>query len=148
MRVLLSCVLLSVLPMVVFSFHASWETGVKKLTWHEAERYCSNRGQKMVSLDTVEKARKFLGLLTKSGKPYFWTGGRLDGGIHRVTWPSGASDSVVRGRYPWSSSGLHGPQPDGGGAEQCVAVLNIAFYKDGAKLHDIGCDHKKPVVCE
>ena len=47
-----------------------------------------------------------------------------------------------------SVHGVHGPQPDGGDREECIAALNITFYKDGARLHDIGCDHRKPVLCE
>ena len=47
-----------------------------------------------------------------------------------------------------SINGVHGPQPDGGDKERCIAALNISFYNDGAKLHDIGCEHRKPVVCE
>ena len=133
--------------MVVFTFHASWDAGVKSLTWDEADDYCRGRGQKMVSLDTLEKANKYIKVLTSANKPYVWTGGRLEG-VHTLTWPSGVRETVVRGRYPWSTSGLHGPQPDGGGQDKCVAVLNIAFYKDGAKLHDIGCSHRKPVICE
>ena len=50
--------------------------------------------------------------------------------------------------YRRSVNGVHGPQPDGGDREECIAALNIRFYNDGARLHDIGCDHRKPVVCE
>ena len=32
--------------------------------------------------------------------------------------------------------------------EECIGVLNVFFYPDGAKLHDIGCQHRKPVLCE
>ena len=32
--------------------------------------------------------------------------------------------------------------------EECIGVLNVFFYPDGAKLHDIGCLHRKPVLCE
>ena len=39
-------------------------------------------------------------------------------------------------------------QPDGGLSETCIAALNIDFYPDGAKLHDVGCEHRKPVLCE
>ena len=39
-------------------------------------------------------------------------------------------------------------QPDGGLSETCIAALDISFYPDGAKLHDVGCEHRKPVLCE
>ena len=146
MNFLLTCQVLLVLPLAVFTYHASWDTGANSLKWNEAESYCRNRGQKMVSLDSLEKANQFLGILRSTGRPYFWTGGKLEG--ETLVWPSGVREAVVRGRFPWSTSGLHGPQPDGGSSELCVAVLNIDFYKDGSKMHDVGCDHKKPVICE
>ena len=39
-------------------------------------------------------------------------------------------------------------QPDGGSNEQCIAILDIDFYGDGPHLHDIECNHRKPVICE
>ena len=46
------------------------------------------------------------------------------------------------------------PQPDnreqrklGGEDEACIAILNN-FYGDGLKWHDVGCSHKKPIICE
>ena len=33
-------------------------------------------------------------------------------------------------------------------SETCIADLDISFYPDGAKLHDVGCEHRKPVLCE
>ena len=44
--------------------------------------------------------------------------------------------------------GVNSAQPDGGASEKCIAALNISFYPDGAKLHDVGCEHRKPVLCE
>ena len=140
--------LLFMLPLHTFAYHASWETGARQLTWDQAKDYCTKRGQRMVSLDTTEKARQFLDVLASSGKPYFWTGGRLENNARVLIWPNGVKEDVRRGRFPWSTSGLHGPQPDGGGTDECVAALDISFYKDGAKLHDVGCSHKKPVICE
>ena len=33
--------------------------------------------------------------------------------------------------------------------EDFVRVLNVFFfYLDGSKLHNIGCEHGKPVLCE
>jgi hypothetical protein len=40
------------------------------------------------------------------------------------------------------------PQPDNrDGDEICIGVLNN-FYADGIKWHDVGCQHKKPTICE
>ena len=50
--------------------------------------------------------------------------------------------------YPRSVHGVNSAQPDGGASEKCIAALNISFYPDGAKLHDVGCEHRKPVLCE
>merc|ERR1712112_430796 len=133
------------------SYHASWDTNQGKMTWHEARDYCASRGEQIISLDTAEKARRYLDILTASGRDYFWTGGKLnnvgklDG--RTLVWPSGVSQTVQRGVFPWSVHGLIGSQPDGLD-EDCVAALNIKFYSDGARLHDITCDHKKPVLCE
>ena len=55
---------------------------------------------------------------------------------------------VRPGAWPWSRNGFRGPQPDGGNSEVCVAVLNVDFYPDGAKFHDVTCDHMKPTICE
>eukprot|EP00088_Acartia_fossae_P064888 TRINITY_DN79936_c0_g1_i1.p1 TRINITY_DN79936_c0_g1~~TRINITY_DN79936_c0_g1_i1.p1 ORF type:complete len:153 (-),score=18.93 TRINITY_DN79936_c0_g1_i1:84-542(-) len=132
---------------------ASWERGENSLTWSEAERWCQNRGLRMVSLDTISKAHEYLNILSRENRPYFWTGGfkivasgTRSGEV--VRWPSGASFPVHRGGFPWSNRGLHGPQPDGGDQELCIAALNIDFYPDGPHLHDIGCSHRKPVICE
>jgi len=65
-----------------------------------------------------------------------------------VSWASGASTRVGRGKYPWSVSGIRGPQPDGGDREECIMAVNISFWKDGSRLHDMGCDHREPVLCE
>ena len=76
-----------------------------------------------------------------------WTGGRLSQDKRTVSWESGVQELVTRGLHPWSPQGLRGPQPDGEGAEHCVAILNNV-YNDGVKLHDVGCDHDKPTICE
>merc|ERR1711915_1138078 len=79
--------LLFILPLNAIAYHASWETGARQLTWDQAKDYRSRRGQRMVSLDSQEKARQFLDILTASGKPYFWTGGRLENNARVLIWP-------------------------------------------------------------
>jgi len=146
---------LTVLPcLTVGSYEASWERGENSLTWLEAKQFCASRGKQMLSLDTTQKASAALSYLTAAGRPYFWTGGRKTSSrssTETVAWPNGRQTQVSvtgRGSFPWSTSGTRGAQPDGGDQEQCIAVLNIKFYQDGSKLHDISCGHRKPVVCE
>ena len=58
---------------------------------------------------------------------------------------SGTNLSHPRSVHGQTSRG----QPDGGLSETCIAALNnIDYYPDGAKLHDVGCEHRKPVLCE
>ena len=61
------------------------------------------------------------------GAPYFWAGGRLSGNKRSLTWENGRSESISRGRHPWSFTGSRGAQPDGQGSEDCLAILNN-FY--------------------
>merc|ERR1719452_54205 len=126
---------------------ASWDEGAGEMTWHEAESWCSSKNRRMVSVDSSSKAQDVLSILTRSGRSFFWTGGFKSFG-DSVRWPNGASTTPNRGSYPWSQHGVKGPQPDGGDSEKCIAALNIDFYPDGSKLHDIGCSHRKPVLCE
>ena len=58
---------------------------------------------------------------------FIWTGGRLSGDKQRLSWANGVVESVVRGRHPWSHTGLRGPQPDGRGSEHCLAILNNLY---------------------
>merc|ERR1711868_122767 len=109
----------------VDSFGVSWVPGQlgggeNSLTWHEAESWCSRRGRRMVSVDGLN-ANEVLGFLTRSGRPYFWTGGFKSFGDN-VRWPNGNSGTPSRGSYPWGTAGLHGPQPDGGHKERCIAA--------------------------
>ena len=54
-----------------------------------------------VSVDSDSKARKVLGLLSRSGRDYFWTSGHKTRG-DSVRWASGATlRASSRGRYPW-----------------------------------------------
>jgi hypothetical protein len=65
-----------------------------------------------------------------------------------LQWANGRTESIVPGRFPWSSTGIKGqPQPDGGSQETCLAVLNNV-YNDGVKFHDVSCPHRKPTICE
>lgn len=98
-----------------------------------------------MSLDDKEKAEHFLRLVGTDRAPYFWSGGELDSRSRVLTWPSGATEAVQKGKHPWSFTGRTGPQPDGG--ERCLAVLNNV-YRDGVKFHDVACHHRKPTVCE
>merc|ERR1711935_954006 len=110
--------------------------------------YCLSRGGRIISLDTREKIEHFLGVVSGPiGSSYFWTGGMLSEDKTKVHWDNGNIGAVVRGKHPWSFGGLRGPQPDGIGSEDCVAVLNN-FYNDGAKFHDVGCEHQKGTICE
>ena len=96
-----SVVLVSLLMVTMCQgFIASWDEGATSLTWHEAESWCQTRGMRMVSMDSFSKASEYLGLLTRSGRPYFWTGGFKSFGDN-VRWPSGHSETVSRGRFPW-----------------------------------------------
>ena len=64
-----------------------------------------------------------------------------------MIWENGRREGISRGRHPWSFGGSRGPQPDGQGSEDCLAILNNV-YNDGVKFHDVGCSHRKPTVCE
>ena len=64
-----------------------------------------------------------------------------------LIWENGRREGISRGRHPWSFGGSRGPQPDGQGSEDCLAILNNV-YNDGVKFHDVGCSHRKPTVCE
>lgn len=65
-----------------------------------------------------------------------------------LTWENGRREGISRGRFPWSTGGSRGSQPDGGpGSENCLAILNNV-YNDRVKFHDVGCSHRKPTVCE
>ena len=60
-----------------------------------------------VSLDSSSKARRFLDILTSTGRSYFWTSGfKTRASSTRsgetVGWANGASTRPRRGSYPWS----------------------------------------------
>ena len=69
-----------------------------------------------------------------------------------LTWENGRREGISKGRFPWSTQGQRGRQPDGPGgssfgSENCLAILNNV-YNDRVKFHDVGCEHTKPTVCE
>ena len=60
-----------------------------------------------VSLDSSSKARRYLDILTSTGRSYFWTSGfKTRASSTRsgetVGWANGASTRPRRGSYPWS----------------------------------------------
>ena len=61
------------------------------------------------------------------GESYFWAGGRLSRNKASLTWENGNTETISRGRHPWSFAGLRGPQPDGQGTEDCLAILNNIY---------------------
>jgi len=129
------------------SYLLSWKDGQNHLSWSQARNYCSRKGMRIVSLDNTAKKEHFLGLLASQGVTYMWTGGRISSDKRTLTWENGRRETITRGRHPWSFAGLRGPQPDGQGSEDCLAILNN-LYSDGVKFHDVGCSHDKPTVCE
>ena len=53
-----------------------------------------------------------------------------------LSWENGRSERIIRGRFPWSTEGLRGPQPDGGqGSELCLAILNNVYNDRYARSH-------------
>jgi len=103
---------------------------------------------RIVSLDNIQKAQHFLDLVERNNVPYFWAGGQISSDKRTLTWENGGREGISRGRFPWSTGGSRGPQPDGGpGSENCLAILNNV-YNDRVKFHDVGCSHTKPTVCE
>jgi len=123
----------------------TWRTGQNSFDWRSGVSFCQTQGMRLVSLDTSQKMEHFLGLLKTDRAPYFWSGGQVSRDSRTVSWQSGRTEPIARGQHPWSFTGRTGPQPDGG--ETCVAVLNNT-YRDGVKLHDVACHHRKPVICE
>jgi hypothetical protein len=126
----------------------SWREGRNSFSHSAARSYCAQRGMRIVSLDSREKAEHFMRQVAADGSPYFWAGGRLSSDKRSLSWENGRSEGIRKGQHPWSFTGSRGAQPDGGrGSENCLAILNN-FYNDGVKFHDVGCSHTKPTVCE
>jgi len=121
----------------------SWRLGCSSFTQGGGESFCRANGMRLVSIDSAAKEREFLGLVSREGQRFFWTGGRVRG--RNISWPSGRRHNNIA----WSSTGGAGrQQPDNReGNEFCLAVLNN-FYNDGVRFHDVACHHTKPVICE
>ena len=81
----------------------------------------------MVSLDTADKREHFMQQVAQDGSPHFWAGGEISKDKGLLRWENGNIERIVAGVHPWSSAGTRGAQPDGGGGEHCLAVLNN-FY--------------------
>jgi len=130
------------------SYLLTWRTGQNGFSHSAARSFCRSRGMRIVSLDSISKATHFMDLLERDNAPYFWAGGRTSSDKGTLSWENGRSERIIRGRFPWSTEGLRGPQPDGGqGSELCLAILNNV-YNDRVKFHDVGCSHRKPTICE
>jgi hypothetical protein len=111
------------------NYYLSWRTGQNNFEWAAGVAFCNSLGMRLVSLDSPEKLDHFLGLVAAERPLYFWTGGELDPEAgNTLRWLSGQEEAVVPGQHPWSPSGKSGAsQPDGAGAERCVAVQNNLF---------------------
>ena len=127
--------------------HASWQSGSTNMTWRESQHYCQEHGLGMASLDTPASEAMYLTVAANLPPTikFFWTGGQLEGpagGARSVRWPlGGASSRVVAGTFPWSL-GSPGTEP----GKDCVAIIDTR--EAGPRLFDIGCDHRKPVICQ
>ena len=145
------------------TFLLSWRAGLPDLAWTAAAQQCSRHEMRLLSLAAAgqDKLRHFLQLVAAEPVDSVWLGGRLDPAKQLVGWEDGQLEPVLQGQFPWSPSGLRGPQPDGLNSEDCVAILNnfhnvsewlvywiMINFQDGVKFHDVGCSHEKPTICE
>lgn len=109
------------------TYLASWKEGRSSFTWQQARDYCAEAGMRMVSLDSEAKREHFLTVVGMQGLEFMWTGGRISPDKSSLTWENGVTQSISRGVHPWSPAGLRGPQPDGRGSENCLAILNNVY---------------------
>ncbi|XP_023341628.1 uncharacterized protein DDB_G0283357, partial [Eurytemora carolleeae] len=116
----------------------SWREGQNGFSWGQAQSYCSQRGMRMISLDSSAKVDHFFSQMVGDRSPYFWAGGRISSDKRTLSWENGRSEGIRKGQHPWSFTGSRGAQPDGQGSEDCLAVLNN-FYNDASKFHDVTC---------
>merc|ERR1712098_1015379 len=123
----------------------SWRHGCTEFSQNEADSFCRNSNMRPISIDDSQEEKEIRDLILREKQKYIWTGGKLSGFDRSISWPSGRRyDNVA---WP-QTGGANRPQPDNRvGDEFCVAVLNN-FYDDGVTFHDVGCRHKKPVICE
>ena len=59
------------------SYIVSWREGRNGFTHSAARSYCRGRGMRIISLDSIQKARHFLDLVESDRAPYFWAGGQI-----------------------------------------------------------------------
>ena len=110
------------------NYYLSWRTGQNNFEWAAGAAFCNSLGMRLVSLDSPAKLAHFLELVAAERPLYFWAGGELAAEATQLRWLSGSEEAVVRGEHPWSAAGKAGaPQPDGAGAERCLAVQNNLF---------------------
>lgn len=105
----------------------SWKEGQTHFSWHQARDWCASNGMRIISLDSPAKRDHFLSLTASEGVEFFWTGGRISSDKKTLTWENGFVENISQGVHPWSFAGLRGPQPDGQGSEDCLAVLNNLY---------------------
>ena len=127
-------------------YHYSWRhDGGRKYSGRGAQVYCSRLGPRWqpVSVETQQESHWLNGVVSSERQQYIWTSGFRSRSAWR--WASGSVVAPLN----WSpTGGFRRPQPDNReGHENCLAVLNN-FYRDGIRWHDVGCNHRKPVVCE
>ena len=80
-------------------FLISWRFGCTSFTQSQGESFCRSNGMRPISLDNPAKEREFLGLVSREGEDYFWTGGKVNG--RNINWPSGRTHNNVN----WSNTG-------------------------------------------
>ena len=81
------------------NYLVSWRLGCSSFTQSGGESFCRSNGMRLVSLDSTAKEREFLGLVSREGQRFFWTGGRVRG--RSISWPSGRRHDNVN----WSNTG-------------------------------------------
>ena len=93
---------------------------------HSAARsYCAQRGMRIVSLDSRDKAEHFMRQVSArhlynadtdalaclqvaaDGSPYFWAGGRISSDKRTLSWENGRSEGIRKGQVTllWQRSG-------------------------------------------
>ena len=105
----------------------SWKEGQTHFSWQQARDWCASNGMRIISLDDPAKRDHFLSLTASEGVEFFWTGGIISSDKKTLTWENGFVEGISQGVHPWSFAGLRGPQPDGQGSEDCLAILNNLY---------------------
>ncbi|KAK3867648.1 hypothetical protein Pcinc_026905 [Petrolisthes cinctipes] len=128
-------------------YHYSWlHDGGTKYDWVGARHYCKGLGQGWypVGISTYQENQAIKQIIQYTKLKNIWTGGykkSYNGWMWSNREPFHITD--------WSRTGHSGrPQPDNDeDDENCLAILNN-YYQDGVSWHDVGCGHRKPVICE